>query len=34
MIFSHTDVKLSESGVSYLTKENGCLYVVKKKKNN
>ncbi|SEA42323.1 hypothetical protein SAMN05443667_104159 [Flavobacterium gillisiae] len=29
MIFSHSNVELSESVASYLTKENGCLYVFK-----
>jgi len=29
MNFSHTDVELSESVASYLTKGNGCLYVFK-----
>jgi hypothetical protein len=32
MNFPQRDVKQSESGASYLTKENGCVYVLKKEK--
>jgi hypothetical protein len=32
MSFSQSYMKLSKSGASYLTKENGCVYVLKKEK--